>query len=97
MLGRFQREITCRKIFSLNALKNTLKIAVYIGGNTQNVQCAQGASVPSPPGNMSDFFQALGFGQRHGLAVPRAGDRFCVTGSIRGWSRSHLTYVTGGC
>ena len=20
-----------------------------------------------------------------------------VTGSIRGWSRSHLTYITGGC
>ena len=35
--------------------------------------------------------------QRHGLAVPRAGDRFFVTGSIRGWSRSHLTYLTGGC
>ena len=35
--------------------------------------------------------------QRHGLAVPRAGDRSYVTGSIRGWSRSHLTYLTGGC
>ena len=35
--------------------------------------------------------------QRHGLAVPRAGDRSYETGSIRGWSRSHLTYVTGGC
>ena len=35
--------------------------------------------------------------QRHGLAVPRAGDRFYVTGSIRSWSRSHLTYITGGC
>ena len=34
--------------------------------------------------------------QRHGLAVPRAGDRSYVTGSIHGWSRSHLTYVTGG-
>ena len=32
--------------------------------------------------------------QRHGLAVPRASDRFYVTGSIRGWNRSHLTYVT---
>ena len=28
--------------------------------------------------------------QRHGLAVPRAGDRSYETGSIRGWSRSHL-------
>ena len=35
--------------------------------------------------------------QRHGLAVPRAGDRSYVTGSIRGWSRSQLTYLTGGC
>ena len=35
--------------------------------------------------------------QRHGLAVPRAGDRSCVTGSIHGWSRSHLTYITGDC
>ena len=30
-------------------------------------------------------------------AVPRAGDRSYVTGSIRGWSRSHLTYEPGGC
>ena len=37
------------------------------------------------------------FCQRHGLAVPRAGDRSYVTGSVRGWSRSHLTYITGGC
>ena len=35
--------------------------------------------------------------QWHGLAVPRAGDRSYVMGSIRGLSRSHLTYVTGGC
>ena len=35
--------------------------------------------------------------QRHGLAVPRAGDRSYVTGSIRGWSRSHLTYLMDGC
>ena len=35
--------------------------------------------------------------KRHGLAVPRAGDRSYVTGSIHGWSRSHLTYITGGC
>ena len=35
--------------------------------------------------------------QRHGLAVPRAGDRSYVTGSICDWSRSHLTYITGGC
>ena len=35
--------------------------------------------------------------QRHGLAVPREGDRSYVTGSIRGWSRSHLTYIPGGC
>ena len=34
--------------------------------------------------------------QRHGLAVPRAGDRSYVTGSIGGWSRSHLTHITGG-
>ena len=34
---------------------------------------------------------------RHGLAVPRAGDRSYETGSIRGWSRSHSTYLTGGC
>ena len=31
--------------------------------------------------------------QRHDLTVPRAGDRSNVTGSIRGWSRSHLTYT----
>ena len=37
------------------------------------------------------------FSQRHGLAVPRAGDRSYVTGSICGWSRSHLTYLPGGC
>ena len=35
--------------------------------------------------------------QRHGLAVPRAGDRSYAMGSIHGWSRSRLTYVTGGC
>ena len=29
--------------------------------------------------------------QRYGLAVPRAGDKPYVTGSIRGCSRSHLT------
>ena len=31
-----------------------------------------------------------------GLAVPRAGDRSYETSSIRGRSRSHLTYVTDG-
>ena len=31
--------------------------------------------------------------QRQGLAVPRAGDRSYMTGSIRGWSRLHLTYT----
>ena len=31
------------------------------------------------------------------LAVQRAGDRSYVTGSIRGWSRSHLTNIPGGC
>ena len=41
--------------------------------------------------------EIFGLCQRHGLAVPRAGDRSYVTGLIRGWSRSHLTYVTGGC
>ena len=35
--------------------------------------------------------------QQYGLAVPRAGDRSYVTGSIRGWSRSQLTYLMGGC
>ena len=34
--------------------------------------------------------------QWHGLAVPRAGNRFYVTGSIRGLSRSYLTYIPGG-
>ena len=33
--------------------------------------------------------------KRHGLAVPGAGGRSYVTGSIRGWSRSRLTYLTG--
>ena len=28
-----------------------------------------------------------------GLAVPRAGDKSYVTGSIHGWSQSHLTYI----
>ena len=37
------------------------------------------------------------YGQRHGLAVPPADDRSYVTGSIRGWSRSQLTYLAGGC
>ena len=37
------------------------------------------------------------FCQRHGLTVPRAGYRSYVTGSIRGWSRSNLTYIEGGC
>ena len=41
--------------------------------------------------------KGAGIRQRHGLAVPRAGDRSYVAGSIRGWSRSHLTYITGGC
>ena len=30
------------------------------------------------------------------LAVPRARDRIYVTGSIRGWSRLHLTALPGG-
>ena len=34
---------------------------------------------------------------KHDLAVPRADDRSYVTGSIRGWSRSHLTYIKGDC
>ena len=29
---------------------------------------------------------------QHGLAVQRSGNRPYVTGSIHGWSRSHLTY-----
>ena len=36
----------------------------------------------------------------HGLAVSRvlrAGDRSYMTGAIRGWSRSHLTHIPGGC
>ena len=33
--------------------------------------------------------------QRHGLVIPHAGSRSYVTGSIHGWSRSHLTYYTG--
>ena len=39
----------------------------------------------------------LGLCQRHGLAVPRVGDRSYVTGSICCWSLSYLTYATGGC
>ena len=35
--------------------------------------------------------------QQHGLAVHRAADRSYVKGSIRGWSRSHLSYITRGC
>ena len=34
---------------------------------------------------------AMFFRQRHGLAVLHADRRSYVTGSIRGWSRSHLT------
>ena len=30
---------------------------------------------------------------RHGLAVPRAGDKFYATGSIYGWRTSRLTYL----
>ena len=47
--------------------------------------------------NVTAIVDAFGCCQRHGLAVPGAGDRSYVTGSIRGWSRSHLTYLTGGC
>ena len=45
--------------------------------------------------NMHHFFW-LNYG-RNVLIITsqRAGDRSCVTGLIRGWSRSHLTYVTG--
>ena len=44
-----------------------------------------------------DWHSAHSQNWRHGLAVPRAGDRSYVTGSIRGWSRSHhSTYLTGG-
>ena len=34
---------------------------------------------------------------RHGLAVPSAGDRSYMMGSIRDWSRLHSTYITSGC
>ena len=40
---------------------------------------------------------ALARSQRQGLAVPRAGGRSYVTGSILGWNRSHLTYIPDGC
>ena len=33
----------------------------------------------------------------HGLAVRRTGERSHLTGLIRSWSRSHLTYIPGGC
>ena len=35
--------------------------------------------------------------KRCGLAAPRTGDRSYMTGFVRSWSRSHLTYVSGGC
>ena len=43
------------------------------------------------------FNQALIIGanricKRYGLAVPHAGDKSYVTGSIHGWSRSHFIY-----
>ena len=31
------------------------------------------------------------------VAVPCADDRSYVTGSIRGWGQSHVTYFPGGC
>ena len=31
------------------------------------------------------------------LDIPHTSCRSYVTGSIRGWSRSHLTYSPGGC
>ena len=43
------------------------------------------------------FSSTYVFSQRHAPAAPRAGDRSYVTGSIHGWSRSHLAYVAGGC
>ena len=49
--------------------------------------------IPKTFSKSLDKFQC----QRRGLAVPSAGDRFYVTGSICGWNRSHLTYVMGGC
>ena len=33
----------------------------------------------------------------HGLAVPGAGCKSNVTGSIHGWIRSHLPYIPDGC
>ena len=35
--------------------------------------------------------------QQNDLVVRRANYRSYATGSIHGWSRSHLTYVQGGC
>ena len=39
----------------------------------------------------------LGKFLRNDLVIPRAGYRSYVTGSIHGWSRSHLTCISGGC
>ena len=48
----------------------------------------------SPVVRIKGAIDFLDEAQRHGLTVPRAGERSYVTGSIRGWSRSHLTYIT---
>ena len=60
----------------------------------------------SKPG--TDFFEVVTaihpvkqtlviFCQRHSQEVPRTGDRSYEMGSIRGWSRLHLTYIPGSC
>ena len=35
--------------------------------------------------------------QRQGVTVPRADDRSYMMGSIRGWNRSLMAYIMGGC
>ena len=68
------------------------------GGSRRDVR-----DTSTPPAIFKHVFDEYSFSiilnlrQRHGLAVPRAGDRSYVTGSIRGWSRSQLTYLMGGC
>ena len=55
---------------------------------------------PLPPRTYNSGFSKSSFDYqqicpRHDLAVTCADDRFYVTGSIRGWSRSHFTHLPG--
>ena len=78
------------------------KIGHSVANGSPPLRCFFGAALPRRQGVEMDSSICYALrrntaSQRHGLAVPRAGDRSYVMGSIHGWSLSHLTYITGGC